>query len=431
MAAFFDHAYLQALLDVEVALAAAEAEHGVIPSACVDDIRAVARAENFDLAELSAEAVRDGNIVIPLVRKLTAAVAARNPASAGYVHRGATSQDIMDTALVLRLRAAESQIRGGLARVMKAAAELAQRFATTPIAGRTWLQHASPTTFGLKAAGWLDMTGRCKERLQDVVAKSLVVQLGGASGTLAALADAGPGVTDAMARQLDLRAPVMPWHTHRDRIVDVAAALAIACGALGKIGRDLTLLAQSEIGEATEYPAGGGGSSSMPHKQNPVRAVTAVSAAVRAPGLMATMLASMPQEHERAAGAWQAEWQTMADLVAVTLESADAIASALEELHVDAARMHDNLQMRGGVALAEALSVALQSKVGRKEAMAHVERLCREVERTGRSLVETATHDPGVSSLLTAAEIAQALTPENFLGAAPIFIDRTLRQWES
>jgi 3-carboxy-cis,cis-muconate cycloisomerase len=430
MAAFFDRAYLQALLDVEVALAAAEAERGVIPSACVDDIRAVARAENFDLAELSADAARDGNVVIPLVRKLTAAVAERNLVSAHHVHRGATSQDIMDTALVLRLRDADSQIRGALARVMKAAAALARDHVHTPIAGRSWLQQASPTTFGLKAAGWLDMTGRCRQRLQDAVARSLVVQLGGASGTLAALADAGPGVTDALARQLDLGVPPMPWHTHRDRIVDVAAALGIACGALGKIGRDLTLLAQSEIGEATEHPAGGGGSSSMPHKQNPVRAVTAVSAAVRAPGLVATMLAAMPQEHERAAGAWQAEWQTMADLVAVTLESAGAIASALEELHVDTARMHDNLLMRGGVGLAEALSVALQSRVGRKEAMAHVERLCRDVERTGRSLREIATHDRDVSSLLTAAEIAHALTPENFLGAASVFIDRTLRQWE-
>ena len=268
--------FLQALLDVEVALAVAEVEAGVIPASCLPDIRAVARAELYDGAALAGEAARDGNVVIPLVRKLTEAVGARNAESARYVHRGATSQDIMDTALVLQLRAAGKTIEDSLTRAMTAAAALAREHALTPMPGRTWLQHASPTTFGLKAAGWLDMLGRCRVRLHDAVDRAQVVQLGGASGTLASLGDAGPAVAEAMARELALRVPSMPWHTQRDRIAEVSAAFGIACGALGKVGRDLTLLGQSEVAET--LADGGGGSSSMPHKQNPVRAVTAVAA---------------------------------------------------------------------------------------------------------------------------------------------------------
>ena len=255
MAPIWDREYLQAFLDVEVALAIAGAEAGVIPASCVPHIQAAARAENFDAAALAAEAAGAGNVVIPLVRKLTDAVAARNPESARYVHRGATSQDIIDTAVVLRLRAASTQLVADLTRSMHASAALAREHAATPMPGRTWLQHASPTTFGLKAAGWLDMLGRTRERITDSVDRVLVVQLGGAAGTLASLGKDGPAVTDAVARQLGLRVPAMPWHSQRDRIVEVAAALGIACGALGKIGRDLTLLAQSEVAEAFEAPS--------------------------------------------------------------------------------------------------------------------------------------------------------------------------------
>lgn len=419
--------FLQALLDVEVALAVAEAEVGVIPASCVDDIRAVALAGLYDPAVLDADARRDGNVVIPLIRKLTEAVAARNPASARHLHRGATSQDIMDTALVLQLRVAQARLSESLRRSMVSAAALAREFAATPMPGRTWLQHASPTAFGLKAAGWLDMMGRCRARLEHVVESAAVLQLGGASGTLAALGAAGPAVADVMARELGLRVPAMPWHTHRDRIADVSSALGITCGALGKIGRDLTLLAQSEVGEVFEQH--GGGSSSMPHKQNPVRAVIAVSASVRAPGLVATMLAAMPQEQERAAGGWQAEWRTMDELLAVTEESAAAIDSALADLRVEPANMRRNLEIRGGVAMAEALAVALLPHAGRAGATTVVERLSREAARDGRPLREAAAADPEVSRWLSQADIDRALAPENFLGAAGVFIERVLQQW--
>ena len=430
MAPIWDREYLQALLDVEVALAIAAAEAGVIPASCVPDIQAAARAEDFDPAALSAEAAGAGNVVIPLVRKLTDAVAARNPESARYVHRGATSQDIIDTAVVLRLRAASTQLTADLTRAMHTSAALAREHAATPMPGRTWLQHASPITFGLKAAGWLDLLGRSRERITESVDRALVVQLGGAAGTLASLGSAGPAVTTAFARQLGLKVPAMPWHSQRDRIVEAAAAMGIACGALGKIGRDLTLLAQSEVAEAFEKPSGRGGSSSMPHKQNPVRAVTAVSAAIRAPGLVATMIAAMPQEHERAAGGWQAEWETFSDLIRVTLESAAAIANTLADVQLDPAAMREHLGLHGGVAMAEGLAAALMEHLGRTDAMAHVERLSRIAVRDRRPLRELASVDPDVSRWLSAEAIDRALAPENFLGSAPLFVERVLKQWD-
>jgi len=428
MSAFCDHDYLQALLDVEVALAAAEAESGLIPPSAAVDIKAAACAELFDLSAITQDAINDGNVVIPLVRKLTEAVSAKSPESSRYVHRGATSQDIMDTAQALLLRKRHAVVREELTRAMESAAALARAHAATPMAGRTWLQHASPTTFGLKAAAWLDMLGRCRARLEDSVARAQVLQLGGASGTLASLGPDGPAVAEAMAKALALRVPPAPWHTHRDRVAEAASAFSITCGALGKIGRDLTLLAQSEVAEV--QTASGGGSSSMPHKQNPVRAVTAVAAAIRAPGMMSTLLSAMVQEHERAAGGWQAEWQTLRDLIDITIDAARAIAAALGELKVDPSAMRRHLDSRGGVAMAEALSIALQPHLGRKQAMAHVEQLVRKAETEGQSLRTAAVADREVARVLSQQEIDRALAPESFLGSTGVFVERVLREWK-
>lgn len=430
MPSLIEPANLQTLLDVEVALARAEADVGVIPASCVPDIQAAARAELYDPIALAQDADRAGNIVIPLVRQLTTLVAARDPMSARYVHYGATSQDILDTAAVIQVRAVGETLDRTLTRAMTNAAALARQYATTPMPGRTWLQHASPITFGLKAAGWLDMMGRCRARLRDTVARALVVQLGGASGTLAALGDAGLRVAEAFARELTMTVPPMPWHTHRDRLADVAAALGIMCGAFGKIGRDLTLLAQTDVLEVFDQPVPGlGTSSSMPQKQNPVRAVAAVAAAVRAPGLVSTMLAAMLQEHERAAGGWQAEWSTLPELAEIAVESSEAIASALETLCIDVKKMHDDLEVRGGSAMAEALAVALAARVGRTEAMTLVERLCRTAVREGRSLRDVAAADPDVSRWLSWNDLDRVVAPGNFLGSAGSFVERVLREW--
>jgi 3-carboxy-cis,cis-muconate cycloisomerase len=400
----------------------------MIPRDCVADIRAAARAELFDAVALSDAAKTDGNIVIPLVRALTQRVAAHHPDSARHVHRGATSQDILDTAIVLQLRVAGNDIERDLTAAMSAAAVFARKYAATPMVGRTWLQHGSPTTFGLKAAGWLDLIGRSRARLDDAIDHALVLQLGGATGTLASMGADGGVVADAMAKALALTVPPMPWHTQRDRVVTVATSLGVICGALGKVGRDLTLLAQSEVMEAIDTLPGGG-SSSMPHKQNPVRAVSAIAAATRAPGLVATMLSAMPQEHERAAGGWQAEWQTLADLIDITKESSGAIAAALASLRAHPVAMTHNLSLHGGIAMAEALSTVLTPQIGRTEAMKHVERLSRSAQRDGRPLREVAAADAELLKWLSAADIDHALAPEHFIGSAERFVENVLRAW--
>ena len=428
MAPFCGPSLLQSLLDVEVALADAQAQAGMIPRDCVAHIRAAARAECFDITALNDAARADGNIVIPLVRKLTEQVASRHPDAARYVHTGATSQDILDTAIVLQLRVARNDIERDLTAAMTAAARFARKFAATPIAGRTLLQHGSPTTFGLKAAGWLDLIGRSRARFDLAIEQALVLQLGGSTGTLASMGADGGAVADAMAKALRLTVPPMPWHAQRDRLVNVATSLGVICGALGKVGRDLTLLAQSEVMEAIDTLPGGG-SSSMPHKQNPVRAVTAIAAATRAPGLVATMLSAMPQEHERAAGGWQAEWQTLADLIDLTRDSAAAIATALASLRVHPVAMKHNLAVNGGIAMAEALSIALTPHLGRTDAMKHVERLSRTALRDGRSLRAVAAADAEVLKWLPASDIDRILAPEHFIGSAETFVANVLRAW--
>jgi 3-carboxy-cis,cis-muconate cycloisomerase len=421
---------IQTLLDVEVALAEAQADAGVIPAASVDHIRAAAQAERFAIDELREDAERAGNLVIPLVRRLTELVAARDPAASGHVHFGATSQDILDTAAVLLVRGATLKLDAELQRAMSAAAALARAHATTPMPGRTWLQQASPVSFGLKAAGWLDSIGRCRARVAEASARAMVVQLGGASGTLLALGAAGPAVVDALARRLSLAVPDMPWHTHRDRLADVACAFGIVCGALGKMGRDLVLLAQTEVGEVGEArERGHGGSSSMPHKQNPVRAVQLVAASTQAPGLVATMLAAMPQEHERAAGGWQAEWDTLPALVGLTLDASRTAADALARITVDVPRMQVNLAAGGGAALSESLASAAAVHIGRIAAMAIVERLSRAASAGAGSLLQSAIEDEELARHLSRDEITCALTPAQALGSAPHFVERVLARW--
>jgi 3-carboxy-cis,cis-muconate cycloisomerase len=429
-AAFTPIRRTQAMLDVEVALAEALAEAAVIPASSVAPIRTAARAERYDLALLATEAVEAGNHLMPLVRHLTREVAGSDATAAGHVHWGATSQDVIDTALVLQLRDAGADVLAALDAAADAAAALAERHAATPIAGRTWLQQATPTTFGLKAAGWLDGLARAHRRLAVALDDARTLQFGGATGTLATLGAAGPAVTEALARRLGLRVPELPWHTERSRLVDVACACGLACGTLGKVGGDLILLAQTEVAEVREAAVPGrGGSSSMPHKHNPVASVVAAAAALQAPGLVATMLAAMPQAHERGAGGWQAEWDTLPALVAVTGRSAAAIAAALATLEIDAVRMRANLDLAGGVARAEGLVAALAPIIGRSQALTLVEAVCRRAVSGGEPLAATAAAAPEVRAHLDPAAITAALAPENFAGSSRLFVDRVLARW--
>jgi 3-carboxy-cis,cis-muconate cycloisomerase len=424
-------ATVQAMLDVEAALADAEASLGIVPDWAVAPIRAAASVEHYDLLALAREAADAGNPAIPLVTHLTREVGRREPRAAGYVHWGATSQDVMDTALVLQLQKAGAAIGVHLDRAAGAAAALARRHIDTVMAGRTLLQQATPVTFGLKAAGWCAAIDRQRDAVARALDGARVLQFGGASGTLASLGDIGLAVADRLAAALGLGAPDLPWHAHRDRLATLGCAFGVACGTCGKVGRDLALLAQTEVGEAVETRERGGGSSTMPHKRNPVSASVALAAAVRAPGLVTTLLAAMPQEHERGLGGWHAEWDTWPDLVTVTAGAARAVADALEGLSVNAARMRTNLAMTRGLVLAEAASMALAEHVGRDTAYQLVERAVAVARRDDIPLGDALAADPEVTRHLDATAIRERLDPAEYLGAARQFVERVLARRRS
>ena len=360
-AAVADEAWLQAMLDVEAALARASAEVGVIAVEHAEAIATACRAEWFDVAAIGAEAANVGNPAEPLVRALRVRVGG---AAADDVHRGATSQDIVDSAAMLVARRALEPVLGDLGGAADAAARLASEHRDTVMIGRTLMQQAVPVTFGLKAAGWLVALDESTARLRDV---RLAAQLGGAAGTLAALGDAGPAVLGRFARELGLDEPVVPWHTDRTRIAELAGALGEACGAVAKLAGDIVLLAQTEVGEVREGVEGRGGSSTMAHKRNPVAAISARAAARQAPGLVATLLASMEHEHERAAGAWHAEWPALRSLLSFAGSAAAWLRDCLENLEVDVERMRANVDDPSG-------SVGAASELIDRALRAHGER---------------------------------------------------------
>lgn len=423
-------ARLQAMLEVEGALAGAEASLDLIPRSAGVAIRDACRAELYDAAAIEVDARHAGNLAIPLVRQLTRQVASADAEAARYVHWGATSQDVIDTALVLQLRNAVPAILGDLARAAEAAADHARRHTATPMAGRTWLQQATPVTFGLKAAGWLDALDRVARVVRAALNDAMVLQFGGASGTLAALGTHGIAVAQGIGGALRLAVPPLPWHAHRDRLAFLCCALGVATGTLGKIARDIGLLAQTEVGEAHEAAGDGGGSSTMPHKQNPVNAAVALAAALRAPGLVSTVLAAMPQEHERALGGWQAEWDAIPELVIVTADAAAAVAASLERLVVDPARMRANLEMTNGLILAEAVAMRLAPKIGRQEAHTLVERAARRAAGERRRFADVLAEDSAVTAVLDRRQIEEALSAENYLGSTSAFIANVLARHE-
>jgi 3-carboxy-cis,cis-muconate cycloisomerase len=423
-----DRARLQAILDVEVALAEAEAQVGVIPAAAVAPIRQAARADLYDRSVLVREAPRAGNIAIPLIEQLTRLVASIDLEASRYVHWGATSQDVLDTSLVLQLRAAAPRLDEHLDRAAAAAAEHARGYRLTPIAGRTWLQQATPTTFGLKAAGWLDALERARRHADDAFSEARVLQFGGASGTLAALGANALAVSRALANRLELELPPAPWHAHRDRFAHLACTLGVITGTLGKIARDVALLSQTEVREA--YAGEAGGSSTMPHKRNPVAAGVAIAATVRVPGLVSSMLSAMPQEHERGLGGWQAEWDVVPQILLLTAGAARAVADALNALVVDAARMRNNLDITHGMTQAEAIVIALGPHLGKRQAHALVEAACARAAAEARALADVLAEDAVVTGVMTRQAIEQCLAPDAYLGAADEFVERILSTWK-
>lgn len=419
-----DRAWLQAMLDAEAALAAAQAGAGLISTEDADAIRARCDAERFDAEELGRAGRAAGNPVVPLVKALTAEV----PGRAGrQVHRGATSQDITDTGAMLVAARSLDVILPDLEALAAHCARLADDHRATLMAGRTLMQQALPVTFGLKAAGWLVAVIEARRGLARVREHGLAAQLGGAAGTLASLGEAGPAVLTGFARELDLAEPVVPWHASRGRLVELAGALAVCAGVAEKVARDVILMAQTEVGEVAEPSGGGrGGSSTLPHKRNPILSVTAVAGARRARSAAQTLQAAMDHEHERAAGAWHAEWQAIGEALSATGGAAAAMREALGGLEVYPDRMRGNLDATGGLILAENVTTVLTGSLGRLEAHELVKAACERVAQNGTGLKQELLAEPSIRNAVSEEEIEAALDPAGYLGSSETFVDRAL-----
>src|SRR5947208_5843721 len=394
-AVYDDAAHLQTMLDFGAALARAEAANGVIPPSAAGAIAKACKASSFDLAGLAEAATRSGNLAIPLVKALTAEVARADADAARYVHWGATSQDVIDTAGMLTLRGAIDALRPDLDRAIAGFAKLARQHRNTAVVARTWLQHALPMPFGLKLAEYAAALHRSRARLRRLRSEGLALQFGGAAGTLAALGDKGLLVAAKLAEELELPLPDAPWHAHRDRIAEAASVLAIVAGTCGKIARDVSLMMQTDVGEAFEPSGEGrGGSSTMPHKRNPVAAASALGAATMAPNLAATIFAAQVQDHERSAGPWHAEWPTLPTLLLVTSGALAAIVDIAEGMEVDTARVGVNLDATNGLIMAEAVTFALAEKIGKSEAHHLIEEACKKAVADKRHLRDVLSAEP-------------------------------------
>ena len=426
-----DLTYLQHMLDFEAALARAEAAAGIVPPDGAEAIAKACNAGSFDLAALAEAATRSGNLAIPLVKALTTEVARTDKDAARYVHWGATSQDVIDTAAMLTLRAGIDALLSDIDRAIAGFARLAQQHRKTAVVARTWLQHALPMPFGLKLAEYAAALHRSRGRLRHLKSRTLALQFGGAAGTLAALGDQGWKVAEKLSEVLRLPLPEAPWHSHRDRIAEAASVLAIIAGTCGKIARDVQLMMQTDVAEAFEPSGEGrGGSSTMPHKRNPVAAASALAAATMAPNLAATILAAQVGDHERSAGPWHAEWPTLPSLLLVTSGALAATVDIAEGLEVDVARMRANLDATGGLIMAEAVAFALAEKVGKQEAHHLVETASKKAVAKKTGLRAALESDPKITAHLDAKRITQLLEPMAYQGVSQTLIDRLLASLE-
>ncbi|MFD8686664.1 3-carboxy-cis,cis-muconate cycloisomerase [Streptomyces sp. NPDC059651] len=439
-----DAAYVCALLDAETALVRAQESLGHAPAGAAAAVAsAAADTARFDPRALALRARSGGNPVIPLAADLTAAVAERSPEAAAHVHRGATSQDILDTAAMLVAAEALRLILADLDRAATALARVAAEHRDTPMAGRTLTQHAVPTTFGLKAAGWRSLVLDAHDRLTAVRA-ALPVQLGGAAGTLAAFGafaesgrrttgqdgaaarDAGPVLVEAYATAAGLAAPTLPWHALRTPVADLGGALAFTAGALGKLAADVLVLSRTEIGEVSEST--GGASSAMPHKANPARAVLIAAAARQVPALAGILYGALAAEDERPPGAWHAEWQPLREALRTVGGAADAAATLTEGLRVHPGRMRENLDATGGLVVSERLGAALSAGLGRAAARKAVTDGAARAAREGIPLHEALAQDPALAGVVTGDALRTLTDPSGYTGAAGPLVDRALRR---
>ncbi len=427
--ALSDACLLAAMARFEGALALASVPAGLVPEAAAKTIAKVAAGAEFDVEALAAAARLSGTLTLPFVKQLTAKVAASSEEAARYVHFGATSQDALDTGVVLCLGTAADRLLALSKRMGEAAAALAKHHARTPTVSRTLLQPAVPAPFGWKAAVWLSMITHAHNDFRAAARAASVLQLGGAGGTLSAFSGKGDTIAETMAAQLGLKRAAVTWHSARGGFARLGAEAAILAGTAGKIARDISLLMQPEIGEASEPAgAGRGGSSAMPHKRNPVGCLAALEAAQRAPGLAATLLAQLTPEHERGIGQWQGQWFTLRDLLCSTGGALAAMAEVLEGLTVDERAMRANLDRSRGLVFSENVSLHLSRTLGKQAAHALTEKLCEIAVREGKTLAEVLRADPACKPL-AATELDALFDPESCYGSASAMIERALAEW--
>lgn len=412
MLALFEPAsVVQAMMNFEAALAGAQAEEGVIPVAAANAIAGVCKTELYDVSAMVLASGRAGSLAIPLVKQLTQTVGLFNVDAAGYVHWGSTSQDVIDTGMVLVTRRALALMDRDLGRLIDGLLQLVKAHGDAPVLARTLLQPAQVVSFGFKLVEWIAPLVRCRERIRVIGRAALQLQLGGAVGTLAVMGDRGPLVAKRMAEALQLRLPPGAWHTQRDEMASLACEVGVLAGALGKIAKDIALMSQGEVGELAEPSGGGrGGSSAMPHKRNPVAAMVALAASMRAPHRVAAILGAMAQEHERGLGNWQAELAETAGLYISVHGSLSALADVAGGLEVDANRMLANIDALQGLVFAQAVSMHLAQKVGKARAHGLLEQLSQQAIRTRQHLrdvvLSAVIADPSLHAQFDTQEIS-------------------------
>ena len=423
-AVFSEEGFVQKMLDVEAALARVEARLGLIPAASADAITAAAKLERVSLAEIGKSARTVGYPVVGLVKALGRAAGGD---ASRHVHWGATTQDIMDSAVVLQMRDGLALIETSLRRVIAGLAEQARRHRGTVMAGRTHLQHALPITFGYKVAVWLAPLVDHLARLAELRPRVLTLQFGGAVGTLASLGARGRAVAEGLAAELGLTAPAAPWHVDRARVVEAASFLGLVCGSLAKLATDVMLLMQSELGEAFEpHQSGRGGSSTMPQKRNPIACEYVIAAARGVHALVPLLLNAMAQDHERATGPWQSEWLALPQIFVLSAGALEHGTVLAEGLTVDAPKMRRNLDLHEGLIMAEAVMMALAEAIGRDTAHQVVQEACdRAIERK-RPLAEMLAEDGAVQPHLDRTALDRLTDPASYLGECDAVVDRVL-----
>ncbi|MGT2413843.1 3-carboxy-cis,cis-muconate cycloisomerase [Acinetobacter baumannii] len=429
---FSDSSLVTYMIQVEVALAQAQAQVGVIPQNAANTIVQVAEhaLDKFDFSALAVATGLAGNIAIPFVKQLTAIVKDIDEDASRYVHWGATSQDILDTACILQCRDALNMVEGQLQQCYATALQQAKQYRHQVMIGRTWLQQALPITFGHKLARWASAFKRdLDHRIQAMKSRVLTAQLGGAVGSLASLQDQGSLVVSAFAKQLNLTVPTSTWHGERDRIVEIASVLGMIVGNTGKMARDWSLMMQTEIAELFEPTAKGrGGSSTMPHKRNPVAAASVLAAANRVPALMSSIYQSMVQEHERSLGAWHAEWLAVPEIFQLCAGALSRTGEVLQGFEVNAEHMQQNLECTNGLIMAEAVMMALAPKIGRLNAHHLVEAACKTAVAQNQHLFDVVSQLDEVKGQFSQEEIRNIFKPENYLGNIQQQIDAVLKE---